>query len=86
MGRGTPTKELLNLPLAGLERRCKHNGLPLGGGREMMDFRLLYLEEDEKQRGYELDDDSKYPWSQSILDRYSSGPHKPNVEVEPMGL
>nr|GEX35087.1 protein RRC1 isoform X1 [Tanacetum cinerariifolium] len=61
IGKSAAMKELLNLPLAELERRCRHNGLSLVGGREMMVARLLYLEESEKQRGYELSDNLKYP-------------------------
>lgn len=71
MGKGAAMKELLNLPLAELERRCRHNGLSLCGGREMMVARLLSLEEAEKQRGYERDDDLKYGQSQSSSTKYS---------------
>ncbi|XP_071741703.1 protein RRC1-like isoform X2 [Rutidosis leptorrhynchoides] len=60
IGKTAATKELMALPLAELERRCRHNGLSLVGGREMMVARLLYLEESEKQRGYELNDNLKY--------------------------
>lgn len=60
MGKGAATKELLNLPLSDLERRCRHNGLSLVGGREMMVARLLSLEEDEKQKAYVRDDDMRY--------------------------
>ncbi|MCL7022535.1 hypothetical protein MKW94_006788 [Papaver nudicaule] len=60
MGKGAATQELLNLPLPELERRCKHNGLSLVGGREIMVARLLSLEEAEKQRGYDREDDMKY--------------------------
>ncbi|CAI0438568.1 unnamed protein product [Linum tenue] len=59
MGKGAATRELMSLPLPELERRCRHNGLSLVGGREMMVARLLSLEEAEKQRGYELEDDLK---------------------------
>ncbi|XXG52616.1 hypothetical protein AAC387_Pa03g0896 [Persea americana] len=71
MGKGAAMKELLNLPLAELERRCRHNGLSLCGGREMMVSRLLSLEEAEKQRGYEREDDMKYGQSQSNSTKYS---------------
>ncbi|GER32233.1 RNA binding protein [Striga asiatica] len=57
IGRGAAMQELLNLPLTELERRCRHNGLSLVGGREVMVARLLYLEEAEKQRGFGLDDE-----------------------------
>ncbi|CAH9110859.1 unnamed protein product [Cuscuta europaea] len=60
IGKGAAMKELLNLPLPELERRCRHNGLSLVGGREMMVARLLYLEDAEKQRGYELDGELKH--------------------------
>uniref|UniRef100_A0A1D1YSZ1 U2 snRNP-associated SURP motif-containing protein n=2 Tax=Anthurium amnicola TaxID=1678845 RepID=A0A1D1YSZ1_9ARAE len=60
MGRGAAMKELLGLPLAELEKRCRHNGLSLCGGREMMVARLLYLEEAEKQRVYDHEDDVRY--------------------------
>ncbi|KAK1324095.1 hypothetical protein QJS10_CPA02g01368 [Acorus calamus] len=36
MGKGAAMQELLNLPLSELERRCRHNGLSLCGGRETM--------------------------------------------------
>ncbi|KAL7187213.1 hypothetical protein ACSBR1_037311 [Camellia fascicularis] len=78
MGKGAAMKELLSLPLAELERRCRHNGLSLVGGRETMVARLLYLEEAEKQRGYALDDDLKYAQSQSSSSRYSSGRKETN--------
>lgn len=57
IGKGAAMRELLNLPLVELERRCKHNGLSLYGGRQMMVARLLYLEEAERQRGYDIDDE-----------------------------
>lgn len=53
IGKGAAMQELLGLPLAELEKRCRHNGLSLCGGREMMVARLLYLEDAEKQRGYD---------------------------------
>ena len=59
-GKAAATKELLGLPLAELERRCKHNGLSLCGGKEMMVARLLNLEEAEKERVYEKEVDVKY--------------------------
>ncbi|CAN6477835.1 unnamed protein product [Victoria cruziana] len=68
MGKGAAMKELLSLPLAELERRCRHNGLSLCGGREMMVARLLSLEEAEKQRGYERDDDVRYGQSKHSRD------------------
>ncbi|XP_073262164.1 protein RRC1 isoform X3 [Populus alba] len=85
MGKGAAVKELMNLPLAELERRCRHNGLSLVGGREMMVARLLSLEEAEKQRGYELDDDLKIAQSNSSSSRYSSVHREMNVEAEPVG-
>ncbi|KAI8569314.1 hypothetical protein RHMOL_Rhmol02G0269300 [Rhododendron molle] len=86
MDKGAAMKELLSLPLAELERRCRHNGLSLVGGSEMMVARLLYLEEAEKQRGYELDDDLKYTQSQSSSGRYSSVRKEAPIEMEPVGL
>ncbi|KAG5563067.1 hypothetical protein RHGRI_005719 [Rhododendron griersonianum] len=86
MDKGAARKELLSLPLAELERRCRHNGLSLVGGSEMMVARLLYLEEAEKQRGYELDDDLKYTQSQSSSGRYSSVRKETPIEMEPVGL
>ncbi|KAF7833726.1 protein RRC1-like isoform X1 [Senna tora] len=84
MGRGAAMKELMSLPLAELERRCRHNGLSLVGGREMMVARLLSLEEAEKQRGYELDDDLKYAQSQASSGRYSSTRRETSIEPEPV--
>ncbi|XP_042989159.1 protein RRC1-like isoform X2 [Carya illinoinensis] len=86
MGKGAATKELMHLPLAELERRCRHNGLSLVGGREMMVARLLSLEEAEKLRGYELDDDLKYAQSHSSTGRYSNSRKGTTVEAEPVGL
>ncbi|KAJ4707756.1 U2 snRNP-associated SURP motif-containing protein isoform X2 [Melia azedarach] len=86
MGKGAAIKELMSLPLAELERRCRHNGLSLVGGREIMVARLLSLEEAEKHRGYELDDDLKLTQSHSSSGRYSSGRKEVTVEPEPMGL
>ncbi|KAJ0029851.1 hypothetical protein Pint_12523 [Pistacia integerrima] len=36
MGKSAAMKELMDLPIAELERRCRHNGLSLVGGREIM--------------------------------------------------
>ncbi|KAJ6836808.1 protein RRC1-like isoform X1 [Iris pallida] len=69
MGKGAAMQELLDLPLPELERRCRHNGLSLCGGREMMVARLLNLEEAEKQRGYDRDNDTRY--GQSHSSKYS---------------
>lgn len=81
MGKGGAMKELMNLPFGELERRCRHNGLSLVGGREMMVARLLSLEEAEKQSGYELDEDLKY--SNSHSGRYSSSSREAKVERDP---
>ncbi|GMI88479.1 reduced red-light responses in cry1cry2 background 1 [Hibiscus trionum] len=83
MGKGAATKELMDLPLAELERRCRHNGLSLVGGREIMVARLLSLEDAEKQRNYELDDELKL---QSSSSRHLSGQRDANAEPEPLGL
>ncbi|KAI3857992.1 hypothetical protein MKX03_033271 [Papaver bracteatum] len=71
MGKGAATQELLNLPLPELERRCRHNGLSLVGGREIMVARLLSLEEAEKLRGYDREDDMKYGQVPTKAVRYS---------------
>ncbi|KAF9619871.1 hypothetical protein IFM89_009653 [Coptis chinensis] len=60
MGKGAAMKELSNLPLSDLERHCRHNGLSLGGGREMMVARLLCLEENETEKSYEPDNEMRY--------------------------
>ncbi|XP_078437700.1 protein RRC1-like isoform X2 [Wolffia australiana] len=65
VGKGAAMKELLGLPLPELEKRCRHNGLSLCGGREIMVARLLYLEEAEKQRVIEQDEELKYGQSYS---------------------
>ncbi|KAK1276865.1 hypothetical protein QJS04_geneDACA003889 [Acorus gramineus] len=70
MGKGAAMQELLNLPLSELERRCRHNGLSLCGGREMMVARLLYLEEAEKQRVFDRDEDMRYGQSQSNVGKH----------------
>ncbi|KAI3505503.1 hypothetical protein L1887_27634 [Cichorium endivia] len=80
IGKNAATKELMNLPLAELERRCRHNGLSLIGGREVMVARLLYLEESEKQRGYEINDNLKY--SQNNV----RNPRESNVDSGPVGF
>lgn len=84
IGKGAAMKELLNLPLPELERRCRHNGLSLVGGREMMVARLLYLEEAEKQRGYELDDELKHG-SHSSSGKHSNS-RKETSELDQLGL
>ncbi|KAG7550229.1 ENTH/VHS [Arabidopsis thaliana x Arabidopsis arenosa] len=58
MGQGDARQELMNLPISELERRCRHNGRSLVGGREMMIARLLSMEDAEKQRGYEVVDEN----------------------------
>ncbi|KAL4565015.1 hypothetical protein LXL04_029096 [Taraxacum kok-saghyz] len=75
IGKSAATKELMSLPLAELERRCRHNGLSLIGGREVMVARLLYLEDSEKQRGYEINDSLKY-----------RNPRESNVDSGPVGF
>ncbi|KAL2576558.1 hypothetical protein AAZV13_16G083000 [Glycine max] len=86
MGRGAAMKELMSLPLAELERRCRHNGLSLVGGREMMVARLLSLEEAEKQKGFELDDELKYAHNQVSSGKYSSNQRETSAELDPVGL
>ncbi|XP_064998975.1 protein RRC1-like [Musa acuminata AAA Group] len=90
VGKGAAMKELLGLPMAELERRCRHNGLSLCGGREMMVARLLNLDEAERERGYDREDDMKY--GQNQLYRYTkddsswnvsnAGLRETNVETE----
>ncbi|CAA6670262.1 unnamed protein product [Spirodela intermedia] len=58
VGKGAAMKEL-----------CRHNGLSLCGGREMMVARLLYLEDAEKQRVFDRDEGLKY--GQNHLNKYS---------------
>lgn len=83
MGKGAAMKELLALPLAELERRCRHNGISLVGGRDMMVARLLYLEEAEKQGGCERDDDLRYGQSRSNrFSRDDDGWHANNDYVK----
>ncbi|KAJ7966287.1 U2 snRNP-associated SURP motif-containing protein isoform X2 [Quillaja saponaria] len=84
MGKGAAMRELMSLPLPELERRCRQNGLSLVGGREMMVARLLSLEEAEKLRGYELDDDLKYAQTQSSACRYSNTLRETSAEPEPV--
>lgn len=79
MGRGAAMKELMSLPLPELERRCRHNGLSLIGGREMMVARLLSLEEAEKQRVYELDEELKLKQGRASSLRHSG---QREVDVE----
>ncbi|KAJ0090699.1 hypothetical protein Patl1_12602 [Pistacia atlantica] len=86
MGKSAAMKELMDLPIAELERRCRHNGLSLVGGREIMVARLLSLEDAEKQRGYELDDDLKLGQGHSTSGRYPSGRKEMNVEPEPVAF
>ncbi|KAE8688114.1 hypothetical protein F3Y22_tig00111000pilonHSYRG00113 [Hibiscus syriacus] len=82
MGKGAAMRELMDLPLAELERR-RHNGLSLVGGREIMVARLLSLEDAEKQRNYELDDELKLRSSSS---RHLSGQRDAYTEPESLGL
>ncbi|KAL2472397.1 RNA recognition motif (RRM)-containing protein [Abeliophyllum distichum] len=86
IGKGAAMRELLNLPLSELERRCRHNGLSLVGGREMMVARLLYLEEAEKQKGYELDDELKSAHNQPSSGRYPSGQKETNFDLDQVGV
>ncbi|CAH9116846.1 unnamed protein product [Cuscuta epithymum] len=81
IGKGAAMKELLNLPLPELERRCRHNGLSLVGGREMMVARLLYLEDAEKQRGYELDGELKHG-SHANSGKYSTSQKEGNSRFD----
>ncbi|KAI4376850.1 hypothetical protein MLD38_014563 [Melastoma candidum] len=86
MGRGAAVQELMSLPLAELERRCRHNGLSLVGGRETMVARLLSLEEAEKQRGNELDEELKLRHGNAGYSRVLSSQRENSFEPEPMGF
>eukprot|EP01018_Ginkgo_biloba_P033999 Gb_18824 [translate_table: standard] len=66
IGEGAATRELSSIPLAELERRCRHNGLSIRGGREVMVARLLSLEEAEKHKNQDQDDDVRYGHSFAI--------------------
>ncbi|KAG9153616.1 hypothetical protein Leryth_008545 [Lithospermum erythrorhizon] len=82
IGKGAAMRELLNLPLTELERRCRHNGLSLVGGREIMVARLLYLEDAEKQRAFELDDELKYSQSSSASSRHPNSRKEANIDAD----
>ncbi|KAI4381005.1 hypothetical protein MLD38_007124 [Melastoma candidum] len=86
MGRGAAMQELMSLPLDELERRCRHNGLSPVGGREMMVARLLSLEEAEKQRGNELDEELKRKQSNAGYSRVLNSRRENNSEPESMGF
>ncbi|VVB13989.1 unnamed protein product [Arabis nemorensis] len=73
MGKGAARQELMNLPISELERRCRHNGLSLIGGRELMVARLLSLEDAEKQPGYAVaDEKAKYPQGHSAWEEVNN--------------
>lgn len=59
IGEGAAARELSSLPVAELERRCKHNGLSIRGGTEVMVARLLSLEEAEKQKNQEQEEEMR---------------------------
>lgn len=73
MGEGAAARELASLPLAELERRCRHNGLSTRGGREVMVARLLSLEEAEKQKNQEQDDETLGMQGYSVLGKGNAG-------------
>ncbi|KAK6782488.1 hypothetical protein RDI58_020284 [Solanum bulbocastanum] len=81
--KGAAMKELLSLPLTELERRCRHNGLSIVGGKATMVARFLYLEDTEKQRGHELDEDLKFA-SHSSSARFPSTQKDSNLELDRM--
>ncbi|KAK4730164.1 hypothetical protein R3W88_023152 [Solanum pinnatisectum] len=83
IGKGAAMKELLSLPLTELERRCRHNGLSIVGGKATMVARFLYLEDAEKQRGHELDEDLKFA-SHSSSARFPSTQKDSNLELDRM--
>ncbi|ESQ41030.1 hypothetical protein EUTSA_v10012641mg [Eutrema salsugineum] len=93
IGKGAARQELMNLPVSELERRCRHNGLSLVGGREMMVARLLSLEDAEKQRFYEVEDENaKYPQGHSTWEEVHTEPERMRASydkvetVEPVNL
>ncbi|CAH2044389.1 unnamed protein product [Thlaspi arvense] len=93
IGKGAARQELMDLPISELERRCRHNGLSLVGGRVVMVARLLSLEDTEKQRGYEaVDEISKYPqdhstWEEVKIEREHIRNSHAEVEMkEPVNL
>jgi U2-associated protein SR140 len=65
MGQAAARRELLDLPLSELERRCRHNGLSLAGGRETMVARLLNLEEAERENNAA---EMKYEYGKIVKD------------------
>ncbi|KAG5591556.1 hypothetical protein H5410_042070 [Solanum commersonii] len=83
IGKGAAMKELLSLPHTELERRCRHNCLSIVGGKATMVARFLYLEEAEKQRGHELDEDLKFA-SHSSSARFPSTQKDSNLELDRM--
>lgn len=72
IGEGAATRELLSLPLAELERRCRHNGLSSRGGREVMVARLLSLDDAEKQKNQETEDGLRTLHRYEGTERHSS--------------
>jgi U2-associated protein SR140 len=77
MGEGAARQELMNRPISELERRCRHNGLSLLGGREMMVARLVCLKDAEKQRGYEVvDENAKYRQGHSTWEEVNIEPKR----------
>ncbi|KAL3330383.1 hypothetical protein AABB24_034295 [Solanum stoloniferum] len=76
-------KELLSLPHTELERRCRHNGLSIVGGKATIVAQFLYLENAEKQRGHELDEDLKFV-SHSSSARFPSTQKDSNLELDRM--
>ncbi|MCO5552829.1 hypothetical protein L7F22_006346 [Adiantum nelumboides] len=72
IGEGAAARELLSLPLAELERRCRHNGLSSRGGREVMVARLLSLDDAEKQKNQETEDGLRTLHRYEGTERHSS--------------
>lgn len=70
IGKGAAARELSSLPLAELERRCRHTGLSIRGGRDLMVARLLSLEEAEKQKSQDQDDSLRYGPGQSYAGKH----------------
>lgn len=82
IGEGAAVRELSTLPLSELERRCKHNGLSIRGGREVMVARLLSLEEAERQKNKEYEVDFRIGYQPPGMGKLSTsnndGMHKPS--------
>jgi len=66
IGEGEETQEFFSIPLVELERRCRKNGLYIHGGREVMVSQFLSLEEVEKQKNQDQDEEVRYEYNSTI--------------------